>query len=500
MPIDDLPGQLIIPLKSEIRERYLRDVRIRAPGAVTVEGTKEYVDASVFADQAAALYYNAKNIGDYVANVNKSGPALAAELEAAGLYILPAVGGSGYVQINASIGGGTIYEGDELLHQSSGLRFKCIATALYLPGSYVPIIGIDTGPSTNLSAGSVLQWVAPRPGILQTCVIIEQSDGSGLSGGRNQETDDEAWKRLVSHRAKPPASGNDAEYQSALAKVPGITVQQGYTYSCLFGPGSKGIAFTLRPGIPGGNRIPNSTQIAIAHAYLRGRFPADDQLYMHTIVEVPTVLIFDVSWASGAADWADAVPWPKRSGTNIPLVDAAVTATATNCRLTTVSAIDPPQVGDSIAFYDANNGRFRQKRIVSFTEVVTGKSWDLNFDLTNAASDVDYVPSVGEGACPWSVSLATLVSPITAYFDTAGPGEVVDPIPDPGLRQKRSPRSPALYPSAVTNRLLNPLFDLPSVFDIELISPDVPYETPVGVPGVYANVLALGSILAFPQT
>jgi len=198
MPLDDLPAELIIPQRDDIREQYLRDVRIRTPGAVTVEGTKEHNDASLFADQALPLYYNTKTIGDHVASRNKSGRALDDELALAGLTRLPAAGASGYVQITASAGGGTIFVGDEIKDSKSQLRFKCIATNLYVNGSLVPVIGIDTGPETNLDPNVKLQWTNPRPGIGPNATVVEQADGTGLSGGRSAETTMPIIRRLFS--------------------------------------------------------------------------------------------------------------------------------------------------------------------------------------------------------------------------------------------------------------------------------------------------------------
>lgn len=500
MPIDDLPNQLIIPLKSEIVDRYIRDARFRSPGAVIVEGTKEFADAKLFADLAAPLYYNAKNIGDYAANVNKKGKALDAELIAAGTSRLPPVGGSGYVKIAASAGGGTIFQGDEIKDLSSGLRFTCLATKLYANGESVPVIGKDTGPATNLKAGTILQWTFPRPGISPLATIVQQSDGSGFSGGRFAESDDEANARLRALRAKPPASGNDAEYQKAAAEVPGITIQQCFTYSAIFASGSIGIAFTLRPGTPGGSRVPNATQIAAMRAYLKGRFPADDQIYMMTIVEEPVDIVYELSWAPGSSDWMDANPWPQvGAGDVIAKVDGAVTPTATTFRLSITQPILPPKVGQTIAFYDQANGAFKKKRILSFTEVVTNKSWDIVCDTSNDATDTDYIPLVNQITSPWANSLQDLAVPTSTYFDIVGPGELFDPLPDPGLRQKRDPRSPFAYESAVTNRLLTPLFKLASIHDIELLLPDVPYETPIGVPGVSVKILTLNAIAAYPQ-
>lgn len=499
MPIDNLPGALIIPQRDEIRDDYLRDVRIRTPGAVTLEGTLEFADASVFADTQVAVYYDAKTIGDYVANVNKTGAALDAELKLAGTKRLGDAGGSGFVLIGASGGGGTIFAEDEIKDAKSGLRFKCTVTGLYTDGQYVPITGVDTGPSTNLDALSTMKWSFPRPGISPTATVVQQSDGSGLTGGRNAETDAQANDRLAALRASPPASGNDADYQKATQETPGITIQQAFTYPCIRGPGTMGVTFTLRPGTPGANRIPNATQLATVLAWLIGKFPADDGILVCSLLGFSVNIVYKVSWSGSAVSWADAAPWPPYIPSDMVIVDNSVAPTATTFRLVTGTSTVNPTVGSTIAFYDQKAGVFRRKRILTVTTLAANHTWDIVCDIVNNASDTTYTPFTGQAPGPWSDSLQVLVPDTTAYFDTLGPGEQLSVIPDPNLRARRTPRSPSVYANKVTNRITSPLFKLAAVNDIELAFPTVPFSTPVGYAGVVSYLLQLGSMTVFPQ-
>ncbi len=426
------------------------------------------------------------------------GQALDAELKLAGTKRLLDAGGSGFVLASASTGGGTIFEGDEI-KTTGGLRFKCMATKLYTDGQYVPITGIDTGPSTNLAALTTMTWTFPRPGISPTATVVEQSDGSGLSGGRNQETDTQANERLAALRASPPASGNDADYQKAVQECPGITVQQAFTYPCIRGPGTMGVTFTIRPGTPGANRIPNATQLAAVLAWLVGKFPADDGILMCSMIGVPVDIVYEVTWAPNAVSWADAAPWPPYIAGDMISIDMAVTPTPVFFRLTTATTTITPKAGQSIAFYDQAAGVFRRKRILSVAVIVADKSWDITCDIVNNASDLTYTPVDGQSPGPWSDSLQAVVTDTTTYFDTLGPGEQIDPIPDPSLRMRRTPRSPSTYANSITNRIVSPLFQLAAINDIELLSPAVPETTPVGAPGVVSYLLQLGSIVVFPQ-
>lgn len=498
-PLDNLPGQIIIPTRDDIRDQYLRDVRIRTPGAVTTQGTLEYADAAVFADQQVPVYYDAKTIGDYVANVNKAGKALDAELARAGTSRLLAAGGFGFVTCKTSIGGGTIFAGDEIKDQLTQLRFKCIQTALYTDGQPVPIVGVDTGPTTNLAPFAKMQWTFPRPGVSPNALVVLESDGTGLSGGRDDETDSQANDRLTALRATPPAAGNDAQVQAAVQQCPGVTIQQCFTYACILGPGTMGVTFTLRPGTPGASRVPNAAQLSAVRAWLVGQFPADYSFLMCLLIAYPVSLIFKATWAQTAPSWADASPWPIYVPGDLVKIDAGGTLSTTQFRLTTGTTTTTPEVGKAIAFYDQPNGVFRRKRILSVAVIVAGKSWDIVVDTSNNASDTTYVPVAGQYAGPWSDSLQSLVAPIATYFDTLGPGEQLSPLPDPNLRQRRMPRSPNAYGNTITNRIVTSLFTLPATDDIALDTPAVPYPTPTGAPGIASFLLSLGSIVVFPQ-
>jgi len=355
----------------------------------------------------------------------------------------------------------------------------------------VPIVGIDTGPLTDAAAGTVLQWTSPRPGCALKATVQAQSDGSGLTGGHNQETEEEAQDRLVQLHAIPPASGNDAAYQAEAAKTPGVPVEQAFTYPGIAGAGTTGMVFTLRRNAAGGNRIPNATQIAAVLAYLSGRFPADDGLFVGTLVAVPTTVALRVTWDPRYGGWADAVPWPTYSSPMV--VVSASLSIPLGCTVENGSVA--PQVGNTIGFYDAAAQKFRRKKI---GRVVGTGPWILAFDATNGQSDTTYAPVAGQPVVPWSDSLDSLVAPVLAYFDGLGPGEQVGSFYDPGTRQRRSPAPPA-WPNDISNRLLAKLFPVPQVGDVTLAEPTVPHATPVGSATVSSNLLTLGALAAFPQ-
>ena len=498
MPLDVLPSQIVTFTRDESRANYLRDYSIRNPSGSTLPNQQPYVDASVLADAMAPIYANAVTLGNGLAVQTMTTAQLDNEAARLGTIRGPAVGASGYAVVQGSTGGGLIFAGDEIKSQA-GLRYQCTATGLYLPGAFVPVQGVDTGPSTNLAPGSVMKWSVPRPGISQVATVGTQSNGAGLSNGRDVESNAELVVRLIALRANPPASGNDAAYQAAIIAAPGLSIQQPFTFPAILGPGTTGFTFTLRPATPGANRIPSAAQLEQVRAWVVGQFPKDDSLLACTIVAQPTTLYFRATWTPQSPGWVDSTTWPVYVSASPVKVLGAATPTVSSARVgTTGTTTSAPQVGQTIAFYDQPYATFRRKRILTVTTVSAGVSWDLVFDTTNSASDTSYTPVVGQPCCPWSDSLQSIVAAAVAFFDAVGPGEQVATFWDPGFRQRRNPLDPAAWASSLTNRILQPMFSLSSVADVVLLSPSVPYTPPTGSPGVSSNMLTLGSLAAFP--
>lgn len=502
--VDDLPGKLQLFTRDEIRDKYLRSYKIRmALGGITADisdGTQPFIDASTEADLLVPVYGNAKLIADNVALEGKSLASLQAYADTIGLVpnLLPASGSSGFAKVTASTAGGTIPAGTEC-KDSLGLRYQCAVTGLYGDGAQVPITAIDTGPNTNLAAGTVLQWTSPPAGIGPTCTVVEQSNGEGLQGGRDVETADELRSRISDRLENPPASGNDAEFQGFVENIAGLAIQKCFTWPCINGSGSTAIAFTMRPDKPGGSRIPNGTQIGQVQSQVIGAFPADDSLYFPTLVPSNVSVHLQVTWSKRANGWVDNSPWPDYILGAPIAVNGALTPTPTSCRLTSGETHADPVVGQTIGFYDASAQVFRRKQIKTITTNITGQSWDLTFETANNASDTTFTPAAGDVPSPWSDSLDLLVTPILQYFDSQiGPGEQVASPYDDGLRQKRQPETPEEWPSELTTRVLAPLYSLTAIRDINILVPTLPYATPVGTPGVSANLLELSGLAAFP--
>lgn len=500
MALEQTPGVIEVEQRAEIRDTYLNDYSLRVPAADVGPGGQPYVDASLAADTIVPLYADAVTIGRGTNLSTSAGVWLGLIGEAAGITARPAVGASGFVTITASSGGTFIQQGTELKERVKQTRYEVSTSYLYFDGDEVPVNGVDTGPSTNQSAGTVLQFTAPPPGCGQNATVAPQSDGSGLIGGRPAD-DDRVLRSLISDaRANPPASGNDAQYQQQIRKTPALSVQQVFTYPAIRGPGTVAYVFTLNPSRPGGVRAPNSAQIAETQAWIVGQMPGDDSVFPCFLVEIQLRVLLRVTWTTGAATWADVTPWPPYVAADPVRVAVSPSPSLSLIRLFTGTPTTDPQVGQTIGFYDNVSGTFKRVRIGAISVVTPTTTWDITPDRTNNASDPSYVPAVGDVASPWSGSLSLVSPAVISYFDGFGPGEQVSSLPDPGLRRRRQPPSAqnSKWPSVVTNKILEPVFKVSAIFSASLVEPTDPYPTPVGVAASYSNLLILGQLGIYP--
>lgn len=501
----DFPDNLQVPPRDDSRAHFLRSHQLRNPAALVTEGTFPWIDASCDADQLQPIYRDIVLVSGAILLKNATGSYVDQRLADLGLQRLPAIGASGYVTVSTSFGGTTLFQGDEIKDDQTGLRYQvnngAPAGIHYSDGEEVPITGKDVGPQTDLPGGRVIKWTSPRPGCLSTAVIVTQADGvSGLTGGKPIEDDESAKNRATQLRANPPASGNDAEYQATIMKTPGVAVQQAFTYPTALSNGSMAFVFTVRPASPGLTRIPSGAQVSAVLAYLSSQMPADDNIFAGTITAQPTNVALRVAWAQGAATWVDTAPWPAYSPITTQAVLVTAVTDALNFTLATANAsyagVAQPSAGQTIALYDRTGQLFRRKRILSVTG--TGP-WVIACDTSNAASDASYAPIVGQRACPWADSLNTIPPAVIAHFDSLGPGEQFLTFFDPGLRQKRSPAASSIFPAQLTNRLTTPVLALPSIQDAIIAEPAIPIAPPNGTPGVLSYLLTLGFLAVFPE-
>lgn len=506
MALAQTPGVIAVFTRDQVRDRWCKSYSQRVPGADTGPNTQPYIDGSVAADAASPLYNDAVTIGRASTLSTSSGPWLDTTGNDEGVERPEPAGASGFLSIVTSAGGSFIEAGTLVRDAQGRNTYQVQQTGLYYTttdptkGTPLPVVGVDTGPGTNLAPGTAMQFPSPPPGLSQNATVYADANGNGLTGGRDAGTD-AVYRQIISdHRANPPASGNDAEYQSTIRKTPGLQIQQVFTFPAMMGAGTTAYVFTLSPAQPGGSRTPNTTQIAQTLAWVTGQMPGDDGIFAATLIESPISVALRMTWGVGAKNWTDVSPWPSYIAGDQVVVGSSPAPTFTSFRLQTGTTTADPQAGQTLAFWDAVTGQFRRIQIGSVAVVTSGKVWTITPSRSYGASDPSYIPIAGQPVCPWSDSLNSVSPAVVSYFDGLGPGEMVSPLPDPGLRQRRQPPSPLRWPSIVDQRIVIPIYALGNLIEtvVPLTPTPLPYATPTGTPGVLAYLTTLGYLALFP--
>lgn len=503
MPLDNLPDILVIPSRDDLIKQFLADVTFRAPTVAVGQGLTPNIDAAVNADSVLPLYGESVRQGEAIDLDGLEGAAL--EQEAIDLGLpgrLPAVGASGFAIVSASVGGGSAPLGLIAKHPVTGTKYEVTSARVYQDGELIPLVGVTTGPQTNLEPGVVLQWVSPPIGFNLFATVFEDANGNGLTGGRDEETDEEIRARIREARSNPAASGNDAAYQQTMKATPGVAVLAAFTYPAIQGAGTTAACFLVRPGSLGASRVPNAAQIALVRGNTIGQMPRDDSAAFCDVTEVPTDVILGIDWAQGNAKWTDGVPWPTYAGSIAYEVQASPAPTATVFKVkTTAVSPDVPVVGQTIALFDRTNLVFVPKRITAISVIGLGE-YTLTTD-TGAGSDTTFVPAAGDRPSPWSDSLNQIPDLVATYFETLGPGEQVNlflaDFFDEGYRQRRNPPSPQFWPNEISERILISILQLASVDGVTVVEPTLPAITPYGTIGVASNLLTLGNLAVLPK-
>lgn len=495
-----LPPDFYVPSRQDIADQHARDVKIRQPGANVGPGSLADLDGRNIADHLLPIHANAVRTYHNTTLADADLDSLKEKARAKGLpEQLPASGGGGHVLGVTTVTGVFIAAGAIIKDDKTNLRFKCTNGRTYI-NEPVPIIGIDTGPGTNIPAGVSLRWESPPPGLNELAVVQADPNGDGLTGGRDEEQADDIRNRIADAEADPAAAGNVAQVRKFVkdaAKANGIPVEEVFVYSAVDSTNTYSVAFTVRPARSGGSRTPSDVQIAQVLAFITGELPLGDGIFPTIVLESAVELLVQAKWTAGATGWADLTQYPLYNAGAPAFVSAVTSASAFQ-----VTSADAPQIGQTLAFYNAaaNPPTFVRKKILT---VGGAGPYNLTIDTSLNASDLTYVPSVNEKFCPWSDSLGLLLEPIWAHFDEIGPGEQFESVDffDAGERLRRNPApTPTIWPNELTHRATSGADDIRALADIIVLSPTLPFATSVGTPSVSVNILSCGRILAFPVT
>jgi hypothetical protein len=421
---------------------------------------------------------------------------------------LPAFGASGTVAATGNAG--TVWQGSTSLPDplatvgtdSAGNRYQVVvsATADANGEATVAIVALDGGDATNLSADAVITWVNPPTGSAPTATVT-----ADMQGGIDAETDADFAPRLSARIRHKPASGNWSHIRG-FARAAANSVEDAFVYPCALNAGSVLVAITAKRGSGTGPnaRIPGLSTLQAVVSFIvppgSALFPGHVLVVVVPPVAESTNMVLQLDQAFGStAGWADATPFPPINGT--AAIQITTVTTQQDIRITTGAAgqlpgaVSGPLAGVSLMVWDDAVSQFVALDVTSVEDLGGGIYRVL---LGTAPSKT---LTVGDYVSP-EMSRRTLVDEaVSAYFDSLGPGEVVDlDSSELGSRAFRNPVPSEEYPSRAGQGVTSFLSDAlgSALTDVTLASVSTSEPTLPTDPVDGPSLLVAGKFAVYP--
>jgi uncharacterized phage protein gp47/JayE len=437
------------PTIVELRDAILRTIKLGFQRlgleANVLVGSENYIRADAFARRAVQAFANNKASLEKYHPLTATGQALIDIAAVYGVTKREPSKASGYVAITCT-GSVTIPAGYQCT-APNGEKYVTTSVNTVATGEEVQVEAVNVGDATNQDPATDVTWDSAAVGNLQQVATI--ADG-GITGGADEDTEEELRSRLIDRLAFPGVGGNVSQTRS-FAEAASAAVDGAYVYAAVRGPGSLDVAIVRDEG---DRALGTSTVNAVAAA-LAANLPGHADINVTSVLEQGLDVVFQgtlplPSTAGGAGGgWRDASPWP--SGTpSAGTSDGKVTAYNSGTGVATVRETVTPVAGQSIGIWSPDDEEMYEYTVTA----VGGSAGAWTITVQDSAGAVGFKTSplaafVSAGA----FSLTDYAATIAAQFLLLGPGEKTasqDILP----RGRRQPTVDQGAASAVDNRIL----------------------------------------------
>jgi hypothetical protein len=380
---------------------------------------------------------------------------------------LPAEGGTGTVTAQANAG--VIFVGSTTLpdpaaqvaRDSNGKRYQVLVTGV-ANGSGVATLtmkGIDGGDDTNLAIGAELTWVNPPLSSEPTAVVA-----TSFTGGVEAETDADYAERIEDRIRHRPAAGNQAHF-SAWTIQASSSAEKGFVYASALHAGSVVVCVTQKRSNVIGPlaRIPNLGTLAAVTGYL---VPPSSPVVpgnVFVLVVPPQATPSSVGLRLGlrrgtSGGWGDVSPWPRAS-TLYPRAHITTVTNQQDIRITTDEApfFVLPATGANapqLMLWNPDTSVF-EKLLVSSLTSLGGNVYRIQLTAPPARTML-----VDDVVSPYTDRKDIIAAAVQTYFDSLGPGELVDFATDVRAhRAFRYPRPNEGFPQKVGQGIVTVLLE-----------------------------------------
>lgn len=448
-----MPAELFQPTIEQLRDQYLRDVRLAALDAGLAEppiqpGSDNYMTATAIAGVAVMQFANI-NAAEAAANVlDAVGEDLDRIREAEGLpEVTP---GRSFGKIVVTIAGPTTIPDGTPFTMPNG-KAGVVVGAYVNPAdrSLVDVQSVETGSATNLAGGSIVRFDSPPSNVATEATV---SDSFPLRGGDDGEDDARKRERILNARRNRPGGGNWGQIrQWALEAVP--SVQDCYVYPTLGGPGSAKVV-PVRPydaEFQDFSRTLTDAELQAVRSYIQSKMPVPQEIVVQAAadedLDVTLKLTLPASALAGGngQGWADPAPWPPTPSDAVTVTAAA----ASNDQITVDAATSTsPLAGlTHVAWWSPSDREFHVRLVTA----VSGSSgaWVLTLDAPLLDKSGNG-PAVGDYVSPAAFNMTAYARAWLATVEAFGTGENTadtDRLP----RARRHPYTTDEDPTDITN-------------------------------------------------
>lgn len=143
------------------------------------------------------------------------------------------------------------------------------------------------GEAGNDDAGITLSFVSPITGVSTSLTV----DSDGISGGADEETDDDLRERVLIRKRQPPHGGAGFDYEAWALEVSGVT--RAWLTPLYQGIGTVGLAFVRDDD---DSIIPNATQRDAVKSYITSHIdPGTGKTVGAPVTALPGLFIIELS-------------------------------------------------------------------------------------------------------------------------------------------------------------------------------------------------------------
>ena len=175
--------------------------------------------------------------------------------------------------------------GGSTLKGANGVQYQTVGDALVGSGGLAdaPAVALTAGVVSNLADGDVIAIAPPIPGI-DTATLY-----GPMSGGVDEETDDQLRERVLWRIQNPPMGGSEADYVTWAMACPGVTRAWA---ACEIGPGTMTVRFLMDDLYPDNYGLPQPNDIMAVSDYIDSKRPVTVK---DCFVLAPILFFYDIT-------------------------------------------------------------------------------------------------------------------------------------------------------------------------------------------------------------